>query len=185
MMTSVKRQPLKIALALTAALTLAGCSGGGVGAHPGVSVDGKDYSVADLQEATAQLNAMTQQASEPQQVVADLALLPLLDDIFAGTPREASDGAVRQVLASGGVSEPNEATVDAARSRQYQATLSDPAVQADPAMADAMGRAMAVTAEDVAAIDVEVNPRYGTWDANNGGLSEVVPAWIQSSSQDG
>jgi hypothetical protein len=180
MMTRVKRQPLKIALALSTALTLAGCSGGGVGDDTGVSVEGSDYSVAELQEATAQLNRVAQQPSDPQQVVADLALLPLLDDIFAGSPRELTDGSVREVLGQGGVSDPNPATLDAARSRQYQAALSDPALQADPAMADAMSRAMAVTEEDLAAVDVDVNPRYGTWDVTQGGLGPATPAWIQS-----
>ena len=59
------------ALALTAVLALAGCSTG-IGSDTAVSVDGTDYTVAELQEATTQLNALAQQPGEPQQVVADL-----------------------------------------------------------------------------------------------------------------
>ncbi len=183
MMARVKRQPVKIALALTAVLTLAGCSAG-FGSDTAVSVEGKDYSVAELQQATAQLNTVSQQPSEPQQVLADLALLPLLDSIFTGSPREATDGAVRELLSAGGVTDPGPATLDAARSRQYQAVLSDPALAQDPAMADAVAIAMNVTAEDVAALDVDVNPRYGEWDTVNGGIAPSVPGWIRPASED-
>ena len=47
-------------------------------------------------------------------------------------------------------------------------------------MAEALQRAQSVTTEDLAAVDVDVNPRYGTWDATNGGLSPVVPDWIRA-----
>lgn len=179
MMTRVKRQPVKIALALTAVLTLTGCSAG-FGSDTAVSVEGKDYSVAELQQATTQLNALAQQPGEPQQVIADLALLPLLDSIFVGSPREATESSVRELLAGGGVTDPGPATLDAARSRQYQAALSDPALAQDPAMAEAVQVAMGITTEDVAALDVDVNPRYGEWDTVNGGIAPSVPAWIQT-----
>ncbi|GGF38888.1 hypothetical protein GCM10011366_03100 [Ornithinimicrobium tianjinense] len=179
MMARVKRHPLKTALALTAVLALAGCSTG-IGSDTAVSVDGTDYTVAELQEATTQLNALAQQPGEPQQVVADLALLPLLDEVFAGSPAETTESAVRQLLATNGVNDPGRATLDAARSRQYQQVLGDQATFQDPAMAEALQRAQSVTTEDLAAVEVDVNPRYGTWDATNGGLSPVVPDWIQA-----
>lgn len=181
-MTTVKRQPLMITLALTATLALSGCSG--VGSDTGVSVNGKEYSVAELQEATAQLGEVTQQPGDPQQVVSDLALLPLLDEIFAGTPAEVSEGGVRELLAGNGLTDAGRATVDAARSRQYQQTLGDPGLLQDPAMADAVARAQAITEEDVAALEVDVNPRYGEWDVTSGGLAPVVPDWIQADSSD-
>lgn len=177
MMAPVKRQLGKTTLVLTAALVVTGCSG--FGSDTAVSVNGTDYSVAELQQATVELGEVTQQPGEPQQVVADLALLPLLDQIFAGSPAEITDGEVRQLLAGNGVPEAADATIDAARSRQYQQALNDPAILQDPAMADAVARAQEITPEDVAAVEVEVNPRYGTWDAANGGLAPVVPEWIQ------
>lgn len=187
MMSPVKRSRVIPALALTAALTLAGCSG--VGSHLGVAVDGDEFSVNELQEATTQLNEVAANLPEavpgfvesgPQQVVADLALLPLLDQIFAGSPAEATDAQVRQFLGSAGVTEPGEATLQAARSRQYQGNLSNPAIFQDPAMADVLARAQSVTEADLAAVEVEVNPRYGSWDVANGGVVPGVPEWIQS-----
>ncbi len=188
MMARVKRSRLIPALALTATLTLAGCSG--VGSDLGVAVEGDEYSVTELQQATTQLNEVAANLTEPQpafqqtgpqQVVADLALLPLLDRIFAGSPAEVTEAQVRQFLGSAGVTEPGEATLEAARSRQYQGMLSDPTVFQDPAMADVLARAQSVTQADLDEIEVEVNPRYGAWDVANGGMVPGVPEWIQTS----
>src|SRR5690606_5911795 len=116
MMARVKRSRVLPALALTAALTLAGCSG--LGSDPGVSVNGQEFSVAELQEATAQLNQAAEQPAGPQQVVADLALLPLLEEVFAGSPAVVSESQVREVLTASGVGDPGPATLAAATSRQ-------------------------------------------------------------------
>lgn len=185
MMAPVKRSRLIPALALTATLALAGCSTGGSGT--GVTVDGQSYSTADLHQATAQLNeAFAQQSGQPlgaQQVIASLALLPLLEQVFQGSPAVVSEAQVRASLAEAGISDPGPATMDAERSRLYQAKLGDVATLQDPAMADVLARAQAVTEEDLAAVEVEVNPRYGTWDVANGGLVPQTPAWIQSSGE--
>ncbi|WP_228255069.1 hypothetical protein [Ornithinimicrobium avium] len=180
----MKRSRLVPALALTAILALAGCSA--VGSDTGVSVDGQSYSMDDLHQATTQLNeAFGPQAGGQQlgaqQVIASLALLPLLDQVFEGSPAVVSDTEVRSSLGENGVSDPGPATMDAERSRLYQTKLGDPATLQDPAMAEVLARAQSVTEEDLAAVDVEVNPRYGTWDVANGGLVPQVPAWIQSS----
>lgn len=186
MMAPVKRSRLILALALTAALTLAGCTG--VGSDLGVAVEGQEFSVDQLQQATSQLNEVATNLTEPvpgfqqtgpQQVVADLALLPLLEQIFAGSPAEVTDSQVEEFLGRYGVTEPGEATLEAARSRQYQALLGDPALFQDPAMAEVLARAQSVTEADLAAVEVEVNPRYGAWDIANGGVVPEIPEWIQ------
>lgn len=179
MMAPVKRSRVIPALALTAALTLAGCSVGD--STEGVSVDGQTYSMAELHEATEQLNQLGQQ-TDAKQVIADLALLPLLEQVFQGSPGVVTDAQVRDVFGQGGVSDPGQASLDAGRSRQYQQQLGDPAILQDPAMQEVLVRAQSVTNDDLAAIDVDVNPRYGTWDVANGGLVPGTPAWIQSSS---
>jgi hypothetical protein len=185
MMTPVKRSRVIPALALTATLALAGCSG--VGSDLGVAVEGDEYSVTELQRATTELNEVAAnlqeplpafQQTDPQQVIADLALLPLLDEVFAGSPAEVTQARVRQFLSGAGVSDPGEATLEAARSRTYQSALGDPATFQDPAMAGVLERAQAVTEEELAEIDVEVNPRYGSWDVANGGVVPRVPEWI-------
>lgn len=181
MMGGVKRQRMLTVLTLSAALVLSGC--GGPGSEAGVSVNGTDYSVEEVQEATQDLAQWPPQTKEPQQVIRDLALLPFLDDLLKGTPVEVTDAQIRQQLTDTGVNEPSDATVDAARARHYQIQLSDPATLQDPKMSDVAAKLQGLTAEDLAA-DVQVNPRYGTWDPNAGGLTAVVPEWIQSSSPD-
>ena len=178
MMGRVKRQRMLTVLTLSAALVLSGC--GGPGSEPGVSVNGTDYSVAEVQQATQDLAQWPPQTTEPQQVIHDLALLPFLDDLLQGTPLEATDAQIRAQLTDTGVNEPGRATIDAARARFYQVRLSDPATLQAPEMSEVAATLQALTAEDLTA-DVQVNPRYGTWDAEAGGLTAVVPEWIQSS----
>jgi predicted small secreted protein len=190
MMRPVKRSRVIPALALTAALTLAGCSGG-VGSDPAVTVDGEAFSVNEVQQATTQLNEVAANLKEPsqffqqttpQQVVTDLAVLPVLDQIFTGTPAEATDVQVRGFLGENGVSDPGDGTIDVTRSRQYQQRLSDVALAQDPAMREVVQRAqeLLATPDALAAVDVDVNPRYGSWDITGGGLVPRTPEWIQT-----
>ncbi|WP_156875818.1 hypothetical protein [Ornithinimicrobium pekingense] len=185
----MKRSRVIPALALTAVLALAGCSG--VGSDLGVAVDGEEYSVTELQEATTQLNEVaanleqplqTFQESSPQQVVTDLAVLPVLEQIFTGTPAEVTDSQLEEFLAGAGVAEPVEATLEAARSRQYQERLGDMTLLQDPAMSEVVERAQTLlaTPDALAAVDVEVNPRYGSWDIAGGGVVPRIPEWIRS-----
>lgn len=189
MMARVKRSRVTSALALTAVLALAGCSG--VGSDLGVAVDGEEYSVTELQQATTQLNEVagnleqplqTFQQTGPQQVVTDLAVLPVLDQIFTGTPAEVTETQLQEFLGANGVAEPGDATLEAARSRQYQERLGDMALLQDPAMGEVIERAQTLlaTPDALAAVDVEVNPRYGSWDIANGGVVPRVPEWIQT-----
>ena len=196
MMRPVKRSRVIPALALTAALTLAGCSG--VGSDRAVSVDGEEYSVTEVQQAATQLNqvvpvlaervaaqetppqAAFQQETTPQQVVTDLAVLPVLDQIFGGTPAEVTEAQVRDFLGANGVSEPGEGTIEVTRSRQYQQRLGDVSLAQDPAMRDVVQRAqeLLATPDALEAVDVDVNPRYGSWDIAGGGLVPRTPEWI-------
>lgn len=192
MMAPVKRSRVIPALALTAALTLAGCSG--VGADPAVTVDGEEFSVAEVQEAATQLNEVALNLEEPrqmygrtnpQQVITDLAVLPVLDQIFVGTPAEMTEAQLREFLGEHGVAEPGVGTLEVTRSREYQERLGDIAIMSDPAMAAVVGRAQELLSSPDAleAVDVDVNPRYGSWDVVNGGLLPKVPEWIQSADQ--
>ena len=93
----------------------------------------------------------------------------------AATVNVEIGGGVQTVQASG----EDPATLAAATSRQYQLRLGDPAIMQDPEMAEVVQRAQAVTQEDLAAVDVEINPRYGDWDVDHGGVVPEVPEWIR------
>lgn len=182
MMTLVKRQSVIAALTLSAALSLSAC--GGPGSDPGVSVDGTDYSVAELQTAVQELNSVLAQPTSTAQVVQALGELPILSGLVAGTPAEITDGQLREVLGNNGLSEPGRATLDAVRSLQYDAILNNPGTFQDPRMATTIERMQALTDADWEGVDVDVNPRYGEWDIVNG-LTPVTPEWIQSSNPAG
>ena len=177
MMGGVKHRRVIAAVSLSAALTLSAC--GGPGSEPGVSVDGTDYSVADLQQAVQDLTSVAQMPSTTSDVIRDLAVLPVLKDIVDGTPAQVSEGEIRSILAENGVADPSRATVDSATARQYLQSLNDPAVMQDPGMADAVAKMQAVTEETFEQIDVEVNPRYGEWDVSTG-VVPSTPSWIKS-----
>lgn len=176
MMSHVKRQTVIASLSLSAALLLSAC-GGGPGSETAVSVNGTDYSVAELQDAVTDLNTVAQMPSTTSDVIRDLAVLPVLEGIVGGTPVEVTEGQLRQILGNNGVPEPGAATLDAARARQYLQALNDPATFQDPAMAEALAKMQAITDADFAAVDVDVNPRYGSWDISTG-VTPATPAWI-------
>lgn len=176
MMSHVKRQTVIASLSLSAALLLSAC-GAGPGSDTAVSVNGTDYSVAEVQTAVQELSTVAAAPSTTSDVIRDLAVLPVLEGLVKGTPYEVTDGQLGQILGSNGVPEPGAATMDAARARQYLQVLNNPATFQDPAMAEAAEKMQQITDADFAAVDVEVNPRYGSWDISTG-VTPAIPAWI-------
>lgn len=178
----MKRARQISALALVSVLALTGCSG--IGSDMGAVIEGTTYSVSDLQEAAAQLGqvAGASEGSGPGQVISDLSLLPVVEGIFAGTQMQQTEAQIRDLLVRNGLSNPTDTTLAAARSLQYQFLLQDPNTFADPRMSDALERAQSVTQDDIDAIQVEVNPRFGEWDASTISVVPQTPAWIEDAS---
>lgn len=183
MMVRVKRTtrtPTSVALAVTATLALAGCSG--LGMSEGAVIDGTAYSIADVQEAAAQLSQVSAEPVDVQTVIYEAGVIPLLEPAFVGTPYEATESVLRGSLAEAGLEEEaSDLTLEAATFRHYGSVLSSPEAAADPELEPVLVALQSVTQEDIAALPVEVNPRFGAWDASGGGVVPQVPAWIQSS----
>lgn len=176
MMSPVKRATRLTALPLAAALLLSAC--GGTGTREGVVVGDTSYSVEEVQEAAAHFRALSGQEVSPQAVASVAASVPVLDDYFGGSSYAITEGEVREQLRGGGLEdEATELTLDVARYQYYASVLNDPAAQQDPALIPVMER-MANYPADLAALDVEINPRFGTWDPANGGVVPQVPSWI-------
>jgi hypothetical protein len=179
MMTAVKRLIPATAPALVAAVALAGC--GGTTMQEGVVVNGSAYSVQEVEETTRQFSELSGQDVAPQAVISIAGAVPVLDEYFAGSTYQASESSLRDELAGGGLDgEPGELTLDVARYQYYASVLNDPAVQADPAMADILAQVDGYAA-DVAEQDVRVNPRFGAWDPQAGQVVPQVPSWITPS----
>lgn len=182
MMSRVKRARTTVLLApmaLTASLALAGC--GGTGMSEGVVIDGTGYSVEEVQEAAQQLTQVSTEQIDVQGAIYEAGVVPVLDQIFAGSPYEATESDIRSTLAEAGLEEEaSDLTVEAGRFRYYGQLINSEAAGAED-MQPILGALQAVTVEDIDALPVEVNPRFGTWDGANGGVVPEVPAWIQSS----
>jgi hypothetical protein len=183
MMGRVKRARQLSALVLAATLTLSGC--GGSTLQDGAVINGTSYSVREVQQAAQQLEQVTGQPGDPQSVLYEAAVVPLIEDAFAGSTYAVTDAELRRTLADAGLEEdPGDLTLESARFRHYSAMLQAPETLAEEEMAPVLERLNQVTQEDVNALDVEVNPRFGTWDPANGGVVPQVPEWIQSPGAD-
>lgn len=180
-MSPVKSSLRCAALVLTATLAVSGCSG--LGMREGVVIEGASYSVEEVQEAVAQINSVAVQPVDVSQIVYEAAVVPLIHDSFSGSPYAVTDSQLRSTMREAGLQdEPNGLTLDSARFRHYAAILQAPGIASDPAMLPVLEQLNAVTQEDITGLQVEVNPRYGTWKPEEGGVVSEVPAWITQSS---
>lgn len=176
MMSHVKRASVPAVL-LAATLALAGCSGTGL--QEGAVIDGTSYSVEEVQEAAAQINSIAAQPGDVRSVIYEAAIAPVFADAFAGSPFEVSDAELRTTLRDAGLQdEATDLTLESARFRQYATILQSPDAAADPQMQPVIAQLQGITQEDVNALDVQVNPRFGAWDPANGGVVPQVPEWI-------
>lgn len=180
-MSPVKRSTRLAAPALAAALALSACTGTEM--RDGAVINGTTFSMDEVQESVAQINAVAANPVDVRQIVYEAAVVPLIDDAFTSSPYAVTDGQLRTTMREAGLAdEPNPLALDSARFRHYAAILQAPGIMEDPAMQPVVAQLNAVTQQDIMDLDVEVNPRFGTWDPEQGGVVAEVPAWISQSS---
>lgn len=179
-MSHVKRSTRPAALVIAASLALSACSGPGM--REGAVIHGTAYSMQEVQEAVAQIDSIAANPVDVSQIVYEAAVVPLIDDAFHGSPYSVSDAQLTSTMRGAGLAEePNELALDSARFRHYASILQAPGIQEDPAMGPVLAQLNSVTQEDILGLDVEVNPRFGTWKPEEGGVVAEVPAWITPS----
>lgn len=154
-----RRPRALLAAAVTATLLLSGC---GADRDFAVKVNGEAISQAELQEAAQQWNSFAQQAETPQTMISSLAKGAALEPFFADSP--LTDASLASQFQQLDVAEPSDVLLDFARGRLFENSASslDPA-QVQAALAD---------------VDVEVNPRFGSWDPAAGAVVPSTPDWI-------
>lgn len=163
--------PVRLIGATGLALTLlSGCSG--VSAGEAAIIEGQVIGVSELQETTEQLNSVSGEPSTPSTVLGELSRMPFFDRAVAGTAGELTDQQVIELLRANGLANPTELTIDVARTRQYGASVED------PAMAEALAELNTLTVEDFAALDIEVSERYGQFDPSVLEITPTTPEWI-------
>jgi hypothetical protein len=177
-MSPVKRSTRPAALVVAAALALSGCTGHEM--REGAVINGTSYSMQELQEAVAQIDSIAVNPVGVPGIVYEAAVVHLIDDAFHGSPYTVSDAQLASTMREAGLEgEPNELALDSARFRHYASILQAPGIQEDPAMGPVLEQLNAVTQQDILDLDVEVNPRYGTWAPEQGGVVAEVPSWIR------
>jgi hypothetical protein len=176
-----RREAVAVALA---ALALAGCS-----AESGAAavVDGTAIPVADVHTAAAELGRHLPEPPSPSSVLAVLVAEPTVVRVAGEHGVVASDQQVQELLDQ--ISQPREqgqGDSEAAPSDEPATEFSEPsaAVARFSILEDglqALPDAQQVQAELIAeldALDVEVNPRFGTLDFTTGGIAPVQHPWL-------
>jgi hypothetical protein len=146
-----------LALVAASGLLLSGC--GDSSSDYAARINGETISQAELLEAAEQWNAVANQPVTPQAMIESVAKVPALEELIPGTP--LTDEQLVGQLQGLELAEPNQVLVDFARGLIYEQNA-DPA-QLQQALAD---------------VEVEVNPRYGAWDAATGTVVADTPEWI-------
>jgi hypothetical protein len=160
------------ALVLGAALATAGC--GATTADRAAVVDGSVISETELQSAMREVNGMEptllQQPLTPSGTLTALVQAPVVLAVLADKGVAVSDSVARQAAAQRGLAEPSEGTLQIVRLATAIGTAQEQGVVTEVEANEVNKR--------LAELDVEVNPRYGTYDAANASVTLTQPAWI-------
>ncbi|WP_109473315.1 hypothetical protein [Ornithinimicrobium cavernae] len=158
-LTRVRRSTTVLAVAAAGALVLSGCSDSGLSSGVAAVVDGKEITVAQVQEATKEFNTLPVSPTTPTDVLTLLVYGDLAEQAHreAGNP-PITDAQLVNDLRGGGLQNPSESVIDLYRSINYLQS----AQQLPP----------------TEGLTIEVNPRYGEWDAENGQVVAQTPEWI-------
>lgn len=149
------------AVAAAAALALSGCAT----ADAAAIVNGRVISEEEAQEAVRQIKEAQPQAQiDTPQAVRALVIASFINDVTAKNGKGQSDSAAKAAL--GNVNEPARATLDL--------------VKASMASEQLTPQENAEIRAQIAAADISVNPRYGTFNKDNAEFTDAAPNWIKS-----
>lgn len=160
------------ALAVGAALVSAGCSVNR--AETAAVVDGNVITERALQVAITEINSMDpallQEPLTPTGGLTALVQAPVILDYLDGKGIVVSESIATREANERGVARPSEATLDIVR-----LATSITAAQQSGQVTEADGAAIT---ELMQALDVEVNPRYGTFSPQTASIQLTAPDWV-------
>lgn len=163
---------LVAALVLGAALVTAGC---GINrASTAAVVDGSVISQSDVTSAMREVNqmepALLQAELTPSSALTALIQAPVVLDFLGGQGLVVSDSVATGEARSRGVEDPSASTLEIIRlaSSITAAQGSGQLTQDDTV----------VLSETLRSQDVEVNPRYGTFNAETSSVDLGLPTWV-------
>lgn len=158
-LSRARRSATALTVTAASALLFSACSDGGLSSGVAAVVDGKQITVADVQEATAQFNTLPVSPTTPTDVLTLLVYGDLAEEAHsaAGSP-PIPEGQLVSDLQGGGLQDPADSTIDLYRAINHLQ--------------------MAQQLPPTDGVDIEINPRYGEWDGTNGQVVAQTPTWI-------
>ncbi len=161
------------ALAVGAALVLAGC-GGPAGPDRAAVVDGQVISETSLQAAMSEVNAMNPQLLQekltPTGTLTALVQAPLVLTYLDGLGVRVSDSVAKQDAQQRGIADPADSTLEVIK---LASAISTAQTEGRLTEADA-----ATLTEQLKALDIDVNPRYGTFNPETASIELTTPDWV-------
>ena len=161
------------ALAVGAALVLAGC-GGPAGPDRAAVVDGQVISETSLQAAMSEVNAMDPQLLQakltPTGTLTALVQAPLVLTYLDGLGVRVSDSVAKQDAQKRGIADPADSTLEIIKLAGAISTA-----QNDGKLTDADA---ATLTKQLQAMDIDVNPRYGTFNPETASIELTTPDWV-------
>lgn len=163
-------------LAAGAALVTAGCGSGESGPNRAAVVDGTVISQTELMTAMREVNAMepalVQQALTPSGTLTALVQAPIVLEFLAGKGVVVSDSVATRDAQGRGVQSPSDSTLEIVK---LAAAISSAQQAGQITEADGV-----TLSQQLAAQEVVVNPRYGTFDPQTASVALGSPEWIRS-----
>ncbi len=149
------------AFVLAGALVLAGC--GNAPLDHAATIDGQRINESDLQEVTQEFNALAPQPITPGEILTVLVQLPVLEDLAADAGSQITDGELLEQIRTipQAPDEPSDLFLDLVRGLSYQQLSGGQLPQ-----------------EQLDELEVDINPRYGTWDPAQAAVVDEDPDWI-------
>jgi hypothetical protein len=162
-------------LAVGAALLLAGCGElTPAGPDRAAVVDGQVISETSLQSGMAEVNAMNPQLLQaeltPSGTLTALIQAPVVLGYLEGKGVIVSDSVAMQDAQRRGIANPSDSTLEIIKLASAVSSA-----QSEGKLADA--DAVALT-QELQALDIDVNPRYGTFDPTTASVSLTSPEWV-------
>jgi hypothetical protein len=162
------------ALAVGAALVLAGC-GGPAGPNRAAVVDGQVISETSLQAAMAEVNAMDpallQAKLTPTGTLTALVQAPVVLTYLDGLGVRVSDSVAKQDARKRGIADPADSTLAIIKLASAISTA-----QTDGKLTDADAATLTTQLQE---LDITVNPRYGTFNPQTASIELTTPGWVK------
>ena len=172
MTLSVRRSAA--ALAVGAALVLAGC-GGHAGPDRAAVVDGRVISETAVQSAMSEINSMNpallQDKLTPTGTLTALVQAPVVLSYLGDLGVKVSESVATADAQKRGVSNPSDSTLEILKFASAIGTA-----QNEGKLTDSDGQALT---QQLQSLSIDVNPRYGTFNPQTAAVELTAPGWVK------